>query len=232
MTSLASLERRRDVGQVKADYDETVKGLWGETRGGTLRAAKGKLVERMARHLVKIAWDVRGGKAARLGFGSGKYQIPLARDYVTRIQDPGVREHLERHIADYRYKLSCDVQCYVDGQFVLAIECKAYTEVAMLKRIMVDATLLHGEFPSLRFLLFQLESQLGGDYSQLANPPTGSPSAHTVMSKFEVLVEVITLLAGERKVDQPIHKRKFFKELAPSSLAVAVSRIGRFLPNP
>ncbi len=116
--------------------------------------------------------------------------------------------------------------------FVLAIECKAYTEVAMLKRIMVDATLLHGEFPSLRFVLFQLESQLGGDYSQLANPPTGSPSAHTVMSKFEVLVEVITLLAGERRVDRPIHREGYFKELSAASLAVAVDRIGSLLPEP
>lgn len=232
MTPGASLANRRDVGQVKADYDATVKGLWGETRGGTLRAAKGKLVERMARDLVKIAWDVRGGEASRLRFGSGKYAIPLAREYLTRIQDPRVKEHLERHIDDYRYDLSCDVQCYVDDRFALAIECKAYTEVAMLKRIMVDATLLHGEFPSLRFLLFQLESQLGGDYSQLANPLTGSPSAHTVMSKFEVLVEVITLLAGERKVDQPIHKQAYFKELQTSSVAAAVSRIGTLLPEP
>ncbi|MYB36604.1 MAG: restriction endonuclease [Gammaproteobacteria bacterium] len=142
-----------------------------------------------------------------------------------------MKEHLERHIDDYRYDLSCDVQCYVDDQFVLAIECKAYTEVAMLKRIMVDATLLHGEFPSLRFLLFQLESQLGGDYSQLANPPTGSPSAHTVMSKFEVLVDVVTLLAGERKVDRPIHKRAFFKDLQTASLARAIWQISDLLPQ-
>ncbi len=185
----------------------------------------------MAKDLVKIAWDVRGGEASRLRFGSGKYAIPLARDYLARIQDQRVKEHLERHINDYHYDLSCDVQCYVDDEFVLAIECKAYTEVAMLKRIMVDATLLHGEFPSLRFLLFQLESQLGGDYSQLANPPAGSPSAHTVMSKFEVLVDVITLLAGERRVDRPIHKRAFFKELQMPSLAAAVIRIGALLPG-
>ena len=232
MTSLASLARRRDVRRVKADYDETVQGLWGETSGGALRAAKGKLVERMAKDLVKVAWTVRGGNGSRLGFERRKYPIPLARDYLARIPDRRIREHLERNIDDYRYGLSCDVQCYVDDRFVLAIECKAYTEVAMLKRIMVDASLLHGEFPSLRFLLFQLESQLGGDYSQLASPPTGSPSAHTVMSNFEVFVDVITLLAGERKVKRPIHKQEFFKELQASSLAAAVGRIGRLLPEP
>ncbi|MXY52129.1 MAG: restriction endonuclease [Gammaproteobacteria bacterium] len=151
---------------------------------------------------------------------------------MERIPDPRVRERLERHIDDYGYDLSCDVQCYVDDRFALAIECKAYTEVAMLKRIMVDATLLRGEFPSLRFVLFQLESQLGGDYSQLANPPTGSPSAHTVMSRFEVIVEVITLLGGERRVDQPIHREEFFKELTAASLAVAVVRMGNLLPKP
>lgn len=216
MTSLANLMARHDLREIKADYDRTVRGLWAERRGGTLRSAKGRLVERMARDLIKVAWKVGGGSDARLSFRTGKYRIPLDRGYLERISDPRVRERLEQDIDDYRYDLSCDVQCYVDDLFTLAVECKAYTEVAMLKRIMVDATLLQGEFPSSRFVLFQLESQLGGDYSQLANPPIGIRSAHTVMSRFDVIVEVVTLLAGERRGDQPIHREEFFKSSRPA----------------
>jgi hypothetical protein len=63
--------------------------------------------------------------------------------------------------------LKTDVHVQVDGKFKIAIECKAYTENAMLKRILVDFTLFKQVYPDLAFVLFQLESQLGGDYLHL-----------------------------------------------------------------
>lgn len=58
-----------------------------------------------------------------------------------------------------------DVQMFIEERFALVMECKAYTENAMLKRILVDFTLLKNVYPDLSFVLLQLESQLGGDYS-------------------------------------------------------------------
>ena len=101
----------------------------------------------------------------------------------------------------------------------MTVECKAYTENAMLKRILVDASLTKKVFPNIYYVLFQLESQLGGDYSSIFNDITyGSSPSNTLMSYFDINLEIITLLEGERKVDEPIHKTDYFKELKEESL--------------
>lgn len=92
-----------------------------------------------------------------------------------------------------------------------------------MKRIMVDFTFLKQVFPNAKCVLLQLESQLGGDYSLLKNEITyGSFPTHTIMSYFDVDLNIITLLEGERKVDKPIHKKDCFKELQKISLIRAV----------
>lgn len=216
-----------------SDYEDTVSGLFEVTAGGTLRSAKGKLVERLARRLVKIAWRWADRDDDALEFRSGKHRVPINREYVNEIQNPVVKQHVIDNIDSYTYGLGCDVQCYVNDEFKLAIECKAYSEAAMLKRIMVDASLLQSVYPELRFALFQLESQLGGDYSDLTHPPLGSPSAHTIMSQFgvDVSVSVITLLHGERHVKRPIHRREYYKELQLSGLRNALDQLSDLLAD-
>ncbi len=96
----------------------------------------------------------------------------------------------------------------------------------------MDFGLLKSLHPNLVCCLLQLESQLGGgSYSEpLANPQVGSPSSHTLMSYFsEIDLHIITLLEGERKVDQPIHQADYFKELSPESLDHTINRFSRLL---
>jgi len=50
----------------------------------------------------------------------------------------------------------------------------------------------------------QLESQLGGDYSTDKDIIFGSRSTHTLLSHFDIDLNIITLLEGERKVKRPI----------------------------
>jgi len=92
----------------------------------------------------------------------------------------------------------------------------------MLKRILVDFTLLKQVYPDLTFVLFQLESQLGGDYSSPNHIKHGSPSTHTLLSYFDIDLNIITLLEGERKVDKPIHKPEYYKALRKESLLTAL----------
>lgn len=100
----------------------------------------------------------------------------------------------------------------------------------MLKRILVDFTLLKQVAPNLKCVLLQLESQLTGDYSQPLKPVIyGSPSTHTLLSYFDVDLNIITLLEGERKVDEPIHKRKYFKEMTEPALRKAVDMLKSLL---
>ena len=50
----------------------------------------------------------------------------------------------------------------------------------------------------------------------------GSPATHALLSYVDVELKIITLLKGERKVDKPIHKAEFFKELEMRELKNAV----------
>ena len=177
--------------------------MWRIRAGGALRSLKGTLVETMAEEMVLLAWRNIGGKPSRIEINKTKYPISDGKGNV--------------------YKLSQDKQVYIDDGFVLSIECKAYAEVAMYKRILVDAFLLEKYFPKLKFCLFQLESMLGGDYSTDVAHPQGSSSVKVLEHHFPNLdIEIITMLDGERNIKGEIHKRQFYKPLRPERLGHAI----------
>lgn len=221
------------------DYNTVVKVIDKDAKndtsqrayGGIIRATKGKLQEHITEEIIKIAWEDLGGNKERLKIDSKKHKIPINISYVeNRIQDNDVKEYILHNIDDYYYGLSVDKQVYIDNKFVLGIECKAYTENAMLKRILVDFYLLKTKFPNISSYLFQLESQLGGDYSALNDKTFGSHSTHTLLSYFEnVELNIVTFIKGERKVDKPIHK--YFKPLEEKQLIFAVNLIKNDLKN-
>ena len=199
--------------------------------GGVIRAAKGKLVEGMAPHIVRLAWAECGGAPERLSFGDVKtYPVPVQPSYVSGLP-PDIRDYINSHLDRHFYRAQVDLHIFVDEQFSIGVECKTYAENAMLKRILVDFRLLKSQHPDLICGLLQLESQLGGDYSSpLSTPQFGSPSTHTLLSYFpEVELHIITLLEGERKVDQPIHQAQHFKELNPAVLEHAINRFAGLL---
>lgn len=201
----------------------------GRAYGGMVRAGKGKLIESIAKEIVLMAWKKLGGDINRVKFESEKVKIPINKEYIEKIKNPEVKKYLLSNIKKCYYLQKTDIHVYIDGRFVMAIECKAYTENAMMKRILVDFTLLKKVSPDLICVLFQLESQLGGDYSSLKENILGSFPTHTLLSYFDVDLHIITLLAGERKVDQPIHKPEFFKPLKRESLEKAVDIISNLL---
>ena len=218
-------------------YNSVVGGVDEEARasdrayGGVLRAKKGKLVEVMARRIVELAWRGVGGHQEQLSFDDVKtFRISVGHEYVLSLPEP-VRKYVEDRFNMYHYNVRVDTPVFVNGKLIMGIECKSYTENAMLKRIMIDFRMLKSSYPDLVCCLLQLESQLGGDYGDpLANPQMGSPSSHTVMSFFpEIDLNVVTMLRGERKVDRPIHKPGFLKVLRPQDMEWVVARFARLL---
>lgn len=212
-------------------YNYLIKGIENKANDdeeraydGIIQAGKGILVENMAKKLVEIAWQELKGDINRLSLEKKTVKIPLQPDYLNRIEVAEVKEYITQNIADFYYTLKTDVHAYIDNEFVMAIECKAYTENAMLKRILVDFTLFKHIYPNLHCILFELESQLGGDYAEISKEIIyGSHSTHTLMSYFNVDLHIITLLEGERKVTAPIHKTPFFKELKTDSVLKAIT---------
>jgi len=196
--------------------------------GGVMRSLKGGLQEHITEEIIKIAWHNLGGDERRLDINSKKISIPIRQSYIDRIGAKEVRDHIRQHVKKYVYRLSVDKHVFIDGKFVMGVECKAYTENAMIKRILIDFHLIKLVHPQISCFLFQLESQLGGDYSKLPKTLYGSVSTHSIMSHFEdVELHVFTLLEGERKVKKPIHK--FFKSLEYDNVERAVKLLERHL---
>lgn len=208
------------------DYNAVVKVIDRKGResvdrayGGVVRMAKGGLQEYLTEEIVKTAWESIGGKPYLLDINSAKITIPIQDNYIANIPDPEIRDYIQKHKVNYTCQISVDKHVFINGKFVVAIECKAYAENAMMKRILVDFMLLKTKFPELKAFLFQLESQLGGDYSEL-NPVTyGSYPTHTLASYFPTVdLKIVTFLKGERRIDQPIHKSDYFKPLEKDQL--------------
>ena len=219
-------------------YDILVGGMEEEAHededrayGGIVRAAKKKVTEQMASHIVQLAWLENDGDPRRLSIGDRKsYSVAIQPGYVERLPKD-IRDYINARLDGYTYQAQVDRHIFVDREFVLGIECKAYAEIAMLKRILVDFRILRSIHPNLVCCLLQLESQMGGDYSQpLAETHYGSPSSHTIMSFFtDVELTVMTVLAGERHPKRPIHKPEFFKEILPESLEAVIQRVAGLL---
>lgn len=184
-------------------YSSDMKEIRQEKNPGQIRAKKGALVEFLATELVRMSWRRLGNSLSRLTINGDRKKIPIRRDGDV-------------------YSISQDRHVYVDGKFVLSIEAKSYAETAMYKRILFDAYLLSTEYPDLSFVLIQLESMLGGDYSSKIESQ-GSGPVRVLNSVFPDLhIEIITLLDGERNIRRPIHKKEFFKPLNKERVKKAI----------
>ncbi len=223
----------RKIKELIGDYNSVVKVIDKDAKdsddrsyGGMIRSVKGKLQEHITEEIVKVAWEDIGGCEDRININSKKQQIHILKDYVKAIENNDIKKYILSNIDEYYYGLSVDKQVFIDGDMVIGIECKSYTENAMIKRILVDFSLLKTIYPKLHCYLFQLESQLGGDYSDTNNRSLGSTSTHTLMSYFkDTKLNIITFLKGERKVDRPIHKPGFFKPLKKNEIKKAITQI-------
>ena len=222
-----------------AGYDSVVRNISAEAKaqsdrafGGMVRAGKGSMGEDITRNLLRAAWLGLGEKPERMLFNlQPKYDIPIRREYAEKIADADLRRKMLANLGEYKIKHGTDIHVYIDRVFVLSVECKAYAENAMLKKILFDAFLLGTLFPKLRFALVQMESQLGGDYGASgAQAVSGSPQSHTLMSYMDsVDLHIITLLEGDRKVKRPIHNPKFYKPLRRERLEQAALVLAKLL---
>ena len=227
------------ISEVIAIYEAVVKGgieqraLGSKDRayGGIIRAGMGGLTESIGKKLVKLAWLNLRGEEQRLSIPNmqPKFKISIKKKYIDSIENTEVKNHLKDNFSKYYYLQGTDIRVLIDNKLVLVIECKTYTENAMLKRILVDFTLLKEMHPNITSVLFQLESQLGGDYSELNIQTFGSPSTHTLISYFDVDLNIITLLKGERKVNKRISMPEFYKPLEEKSLLSAIKTLSKLL---
>jgi len=219
------------LNEIINEYDRIVKGIeetaihHDDTRayGGIVRSEKGTLVENIATRLVEIVWTIILKQLpSRLEINKKKIKVSIKDEYISKISNPIVKDYLVKNKSKMFYNFGTDVQVFIDKKLVLPIECKSYSENAMLKRIIFDANLMKEAVKTDVYVLIQLESQLGGDYSVLQDVIYGSPSTHALLGYCDADLRIITLLEGERKVHRPIHKKQFFKPLTIQALTRAL----------
>ena len=222
-----------EVQQIIKKYNSVIKNVEAKALssqerayGGVIRSEKGKLVEEISRLIITASWRKLNQNLKRLECRRVGFKIPIKRNYLKKLE-PEIKNYIEKNIRDFYYLYKPDIAVFIDNKLAVVVECKAYTENAMLKRILVDFWLLKQRYPDINFVLIQLESQLGGDYSKLPAKPLGSPSTHTLLSYFDVDLKIITLLKEERDIKKPIHK--FFKPLTRKSLNAAIKTIAEVL---
>jgi hypothetical protein len=200
-------------------------------KAGVVRAIKGTLVADITEAMVKIAWKSKGGSPYEISFDQKREILCVKEDYIKRQEDRAIRDFLYEN-RDKGFGYSVDKHVFIDQKLVLGIECKAYAENAMLKRILADFTLLTQSHPKMNCLLVQLENMLGGDYGNGKEFQLGSMPSHALMSQFDFDLNIITLLEGDRDVDEPVHDPRYFKPLKEKLVRNAIERIKGLLPNP
>lgn len=203
----------RQAGDIIDFYEKSIRRMWRMKQGGALRTAKGRLGEEICERIVQGAIEVAN-------LPSEKIQVSRGPRYLLA-DEKGSKTG---------YEIQQDRQIFFNGQPHISIECKAYAEVAMYKRVLTDAYLLQDVLAPLRidFCLLQLESMLGGDYGRDIAPPKPSPSVGALNRYFErrlgkISFQVLTLLDGDRHVNREIHKREYFKPMRPERVEHALS---------
>lgn len=216
MTEETKTRIGKDLDEVIAYYNTSMAALFNETKPGIVRARKGEIVETLAKKLLMITWtQVLGADAARLDQNQNKLDVRIKDEanYLNRLHDDAVKEDIRTNQARYIYKFSTDVHVFIDGELAIAIECKSYTETAMLKRIIFDSMLMDEALPHATHFLFELEKAFSHPY-------------HVLMSHHSHNIEVITLLDGRRNAQKPIHREENFRDkpLKKERLIVAIEK--------
>lgn len=137
-----------NIKDIQSEYERLIlesQKLYAERRAkdtaGAVRYTKGKIVEDITKHIIRIAWSKISPDETRLRMDKKKVIIKTN---------------------DEVYKLSQDIHVCIDGIFRISVECKSYTKVGMYKEIFVDARLLKGVIPTINaFFIVQLENFLG-----------------------------------------------------------------------
>jgi len=200
-----------NIKDIQSEYKKAIlksqklyAGRRAKDTAGAVRYTKGKIVEDITKDIIRIAWSKISSDETRLRMDKKKVTIKTN---------------------DEVYKLSQDIHVYIDNIFRISVECKSYTEVAMYKRILVDASLLKKAVPTINaFFVVQLENFLGGDYGAKVKAK-GSESVITLNRLYpQINMTVITLLDGDRDIKKPLHKPGYFKPLREERLNYAVEQ--------
>lgn len=215
---------------------------------GKKRAIIGAGFENQIGRISEWAWAYNlGGDSNRFSFlDSRLYTEPitlkdLRKSVYYKSRTNAEKREMREHIDKMKNHLDTDVKIMIDNNIVLAIEVKAYCEIAMLRRVVDSFHRLKQDYPDVSRYLIQFENSLGGDFSILNKKRGGSAKIHRYFMDKNIFdygeeddfpldsCNIISLLPGKRDSAKPICDPAFRKEFTEEIFDALVDLISENL---
>jgi len=211
-------------------FEDQVMAL-GNLSGGMIRSGKETVVVELAKRIITEAVkETPGLTVSKLEFEERKkVDIPFSNcDYFNVVSET-IGNNIIDNLEEHSITIEIDLAVFYAGTLVLAIELKAFTDLTMFRRLAFDFHTLKRVYPTVKYVLIQLENSLGGDYAQDVPEHLGSPGVHSVLAEVNLPMTIITLLNGKRSSQKAIHMPGCFKGLNKIKFRNAVNTISTLL---
>lgn len=199
--------------------------------GGMVRSGKEAVVVELAKRLIiEAVKETPGLVVSKLKFEERKkVSIPFSNSDYFNIVSETVGNKIIDNLEEYSITIEIDLAVSYAGTLILATELKAFTDLTMFRRLAFDFHTLKRVYPTVKYVLIQLENSLGGDYAQDVPEHLGSPGVHSVLAEVNLPMTIITLLNGNRSSQRAIHVPGNFKSLNKIKFRNAVNTISALL---
>ena len=204
------------IEEIQTRYERAIlssQELYAERRdrdtAGEIRYTKGKIVEDITKDIISIAWSRISDPQNVLR--TNNIKIPIKTNGET-------------------FKVSHDINVYIDDVFRISVECKSFMELTLYKRFLMEAYLLKRAVTTIEvFFVVQLENALGGDYGASITP-NGRSQVIWLNKQFPDLnISIITLLDGKRASNKPLHMPEYFRPLTDERLEYAIDQFAQVI---
>jgi hypothetical protein len=225
---------KKTFDRAKEVFDIELEKLFNK-EGGGVRAGKERLAVNTVKTIIERAAKVAGLDESSLfieekGTMRFKCKEEDIENYINKVNTVTTYDMLNNS-EKYFDKVEMDLAVYYNCELIMVVESKAYMETTMFKKFIYEVRTIQSFLPSVKFVAFQLENGIGGDYHEYKNrhEMLGSKKAHAMMCNNGVYIEMVTLLDGKRCSKTPIHKKMFTKTINEEKFEAAVLTFAEFL---
>ena len=198
------------VYKIRSMYEEGITDCKkiGEKKdsGGQQRGKKGEFVPQLCELFIRGSWDLLGGDFRRISVVRKHILVP-----VSTVGNAG------------SVKIEIDSLVGVDGKPVTGFECKAYTENAMMKRVLFDYSALVSHAPEFSTVfLFQLQNAMGDGLQYKIGEALNSRLYNMARIQMKMRlpeIRVVTLLPESRSSLRALHDADVTADLSDDRIS-------------
>jgi len=202
-----------EINEILFEAEKKVENIKSKTKrasGGIKRQAKGDLVEKIYSKVINFCLNETKSNCRLINkMGnlpqSIKNRIPILKTSENYINLKKLKFSKDEEKTGYEDKF--DGFIIENNKIKMVIEYKAYSELTMLKRCLVDAMIVQNYDNEIKYCLCLLQSQISSKERLI------SYNAHSLMdyffSNYSVNADILILVKEPRKVNEDIIKKKY-----------------------